>query len=74
MHFLGTDVPPDNICNPLSLVGFSMHTAESKIYLRIGKAWQIVKYIHPKEPHVRIARTETGNHRTETGDQPQAPK
>lgn len=67
MHFTGTDVPSNNICNPFSLFGFCMHTAESKINLHIREALQIVKYIHPKEPHVRIIRAETG-------DQPQVPK
>lgn len=59
---------------PYFLFGFCMHTAESKIYLHRVKAWQIPKYIHPKEPHIRITRAETANHHTEIGDQPQAPK
>lgn len=46
-----------------------MHTAESKIYLHIGKAWQILRYIHPGEPRVRITYAERGNHHTEVGDQ-----
>lgn len=59
MHLISTDGPPDNICNPLSLFVFHMHTAESRIYLHIGKAQQIGKYIHPKELHVRITHAET---------------
>lgn len=73
MHFIDTGVPPDNICIHLYLFGFHRHASESKMYLQVGKAWQIVTYIHPKEAYLKIMCAETGNHHTETREQTQAP-
>lgn len=77
LHFIGTYVPPQIFANIISVfcsLVFILYTAKCKIYLHIGKAQQTVKYIHPKEPHVRIRHAETGYCHMEIADQPQVPK